>query len=195
MEDEDGRNDENVRRKVNDRHNVDADVPAYEERGGKERDRLHVPGCDPEPGRKGTSSIRKDAYSLVYERMEKVEDRNEDERETNEKEIVVVDDPPGLPDKEEDRNRDGDSSKFDRGMVEREVVPAYEPEKNGDDCPKAYQNEIIYGFFLTGVGVSGWGVRLFSIWTEPVGVSEHNAETAGWIFFFKKDMHCDFVES
>ena len=94
-----------------------------EERGGQERDRLHVPGGYPEPGREGPATVREYADPLVYERMKEVKDRNEDERKPDEEEVVVIDDPAGFPDKKEDSDRDSNGGEFDGRVIKGKIIP------------------------------------------------------------------------
>ena len=132
VEDENRGNDKDVCGQVHDCDEVKTDVPADEEGGGKERNRLEVAGSYPEPGRECTASIGEYADTLVHESVEEVEDGDEHESDTDKQEVVIVNDFTGLPDEQEDRDRDGDSDEFNRRMVEREVIQADQPEEDGD---------------------------------------------------------------
>jgi hypothetical protein len=125
LKDKDRGDNDDIRSEIDNRNDVHSQFPPDQERGDKERNRLHVPCRYPELGGKGAAPFGENTDSLVHSCMEEIENAYENEGNADKDEIVVLDNPPGFPDKEKNCNGNRDCGKLNRGMEKCEIILAY----------------------------------------------------------------------
>ena len=111
-----------------------AQFPSDRERRRQQRTGGKGAGGDPELGRQVRSVSFEYAHPLVGKGVDEVDAGDEEIGDTDEHQVVVVDDPPGIPGQQEEAEPDDDAVQLGKHVEEGVAVPADDVQPHqGDD--------------------------------------------------------------